>query len=268
MECWQNTLGLHCLYTWLLCTSSCACGISILTGLWDRLEQAVPISSRQKCLAPGCFVFKFLLALCFFQCWLILNSSSLVCFKRKYRTVRDLPSRCPTVSKENSPFSLAASSLLGYFCNLFSSRVSKSSRLPCSHHCWLGGWSMTLLLWELQPKPLPSFKFPYSNVCACLSLRQGCPSSWIASPSSPSSYVGVSLPRSPCCSACRRGPPLCQENWALALKVVSSDKDTLCFVDFMPAIEKNLGFLWPVAVLTEYVLLEQKSSVWEFSDSC
>ena len=86
----------------------------------------------------------------FSQWWLILNLSSLVYFKRKCRTIRDLLSQCLTTSNKNSPFSLAASSVLGHLYNFFSSSVSKSTGLPCPHQCCSGGCSMTLLLRELQ----------------------------------------------------------------------------------------------------------------------
>lgn len=115
-------------------------------------SRAEPISSQaavfstgvplEVCVYEGFFLFSF------FQCWLILNLSSLVDFKIKYRTIRDLLSHCLRVSNKNSPF--VAVSVLGHFYNLFSSSVSKLTRLSCFHHSCLGGCSRSLLLWGSQ----------------------------------------------------------------------------------------------------------------------
>lgn len=133
----------------------------------------------------------------FFKCWLFFNFSSLVNFKIKYRTTRGLLSHCFTVCSKNSPFSLTAGSVLGHFYNLFSSSVSKLTRLSCFYHSCLGGCSKSLLLWELQVScnenvspvlnsltaicafvlvpelsfQLKSFSLPMPQLCRCLSSR-------------------------------------------------------------------------------------------------
>lgn len=133
----------------------------------------------------------------FFKCWLFFNFSSLVNFKIKYRTTRGLLSHCFTVCSKNSPFSLTAGSVLGHFYNLFSSSVSKLTRLSCFYHSCLGGCSKSLLLWELQAScnenvspvlnsltaicafvlvpelsfQLKSFSLRMPQLCRCLSSR-------------------------------------------------------------------------------------------------
>lgn len=191
-ECSWNPL----LFTWLL---------NILMGLWKGLEHAaeqIPSHSAQhRCptsaLCSGrVFLFIFLGG-GFFKCWLFFNFSSLVNFKIKYRTTRGLLSHCFTVCSKNSPFSLTAGSVLGHFYNLFSSSVSKLTRLSCFYHSCLGGCSKSLLLWELQAScnenvspvlnsltaicafvlvpelsfQLKSFSLRMPQLCRCLSSR-------------------------------------------------------------------------------------------------
>lgn len=196
-------------------------------------SRAEPISSQAAVLSTGVplefCVYEGFFLFSFFQCWLILSLSSLVNFKIKYRTIRDLLSHCLRVSNKNSPFSLVTGSVLGHFCNLFFSSVSKLTRLSCFHHSCLGGCSRSFLLWGSQVfcnenvSPvlnsliaslymfvlvselcfqLKSFSLPMPQLSKCFSSRQ------------------------PHYSAYHRGPSLCQESWALSLKVISSNRDT------------------------------------------
>lgn len=215
-------------------------------------SRAEPISSQaavfstgvplEVCVYEGFFLFSF------FQCWLILNLSSLVDFKIKYRTIRDLLSHCLRVSNKNSPF--VAVSVLGHFYNLFSSSVSKLTRLSCFHHSCLGGCSRSLLLWGSQAfcnknvSPVLNSLIASLYVCPCATVVL--PVEKLLPPHAPT--VSFSS-RHPYYSAYHRRPPLCQESWALSLKVISSNKDT--------------GALWILCLHLKRT--SAPSDPWEFS---
>lgn len=267
---WRSALGTPCLYT-----SSCACGVNILAGVWNGLEHAAeqnPSPRRQQCSAQVSHLRSVLMkgvsCLVFFQCWLILNLSSLVDFKIKYRTIRDLLSHCLRVSNKNSPF--VAGSVLGHFCNLFSSSVSKLTRLSCFHHSCLGGCSRSLLLWGSQA-------FCNKNVSPVLNSLIASLYMFVLVPQLCFQLKSFCLPMPQLCLFLQDTPItlLIQEassvpgELGFALKGYFLKQGYWCFVNFVPALEKNLSSLWPMGVLlAAYVLLKQKSSMWEFSDPC
>lgn len=162
-----------------------------------------------------------------FQCWLILHLSSLVNFKIKYRTIRDL--LCLRVSNKNSPFSLIAGCILGHFYNLFSRSVSKLTGLSCFYHCCLGGCSRSLQLWELQAPANENVSPVLNSLPASLYMFV-----LVSELSFHLKSFSLSMPQlcrcfssiHPSYSAYHRGPSMCQESWALSLKVIPSKKDT------------------------------------------
>lgn len=251
----QSPLGTPCLYTWLL-NPQPACGIHILAGAGNGLEHAAeqnPSPHRQQCSAQvsdlsSLLIKGFSCLVVLFQCWLILNLSSLVNFKIKYR---DLLSHCLRVSSKNSPFSLVAGSVLGHFYNWFSSSVSKLTRLSCFYHSCLRGCSRSLLLWELQA-------FCSKNVSSVLNSLTASLYMFVLVPELSLQLKSFSLPmpqlcrcfssRHPDYSAYHKGPALCQESWALSSKVISN---------------KATCALWILCL--QLKITSAPSAPWEFS---
>lgn len=191
-----------------------------------------------------------------FQCWLILHLSSLVNLKIKHKTIRDL--LCLWVSNKNSPFSLIAGSVLGPFYNLFSSSVSKLTRLSCFYHSCLGGCSRSLQLWELQASCNENVSPVLNSLPASLYMLVLVPelSFHLKSFSLPMPQLCRCFPSiHPSYSVITGGPDVPGE-LGFVLKGYSLKEGYLCFVNFIPAVEKNLSSLWPMGVLlTAYIIL-------------